>query len=133
MKNFLENQIDKLIQRMIDNEKGYGWKNHPFRSHNGTYILGEPFDYIIISPTVKLAFDAKQTIWDKYKIVDKDIKQAYNLYKMSKYGFDSFFLVLFKMNILKKVDIKTFFNILTNRKYLKIDDGIDFDYKKLFT
>lgn len=95
MKNNFEYQIDKLIEVINRSGKGFGWKNQPHRLHNGKYISGECFDYIILSNNYKCAFDAKETISNAWIITKKDIKQADNLYNLSKHGIDCFFLVYF--------------------------------------
>jgi penicillin-binding protein-related factor A (putative recombinase) len=132
MKNYLENQIDRLISTINLSGKGYGWKNHPYRSHQGIYISGEPFDYVIITQKKKLCFDAKMTNRSIYAIREKDIRQAVRLKKLSNCGIDCFLLILFKEEHLKKLPIDDFFEILSSRKSINVNDCEEFNYKELF-
>lgn len=126
--NVLENNLDKLINHINQNNLGFGWKNHPDRTHEGLYISGECFDYIIINQYGVYCFDAKETICDKWVIKKKDIKQGVNLEKVHKYGHDCFFLIYFKkLKQLKKLPIELFSEILKSRKYVKPEDCMNFD------
>ena len=132
MKNYLENQIDKLIENLILYGKGFGWKNFPHRNHEGIYIKGEPFDYVIFTSKYKLCFDAKMVKGNIWNIRNKDIKQAINLKKVyDTNGIDCFFLILFN-KALKEIKINRFFEILKIKKSINSNDCIEFDYKKLF-
>lgn len=126
--NVLENNIDKLIKYINENNLGFGWKNHPNRTHEGTYKQGECFDYVIINSNGVFCFDAKETIKDRWVIKAKDIKQGANLEKVSTYGHDCFFLIYFKQfKEIKKVPITIFNEILKTRKYIKSTDCINFN------
>jgi penicillin-binding protein-related factor A (putative recombinase) len=127
MKNYLENQIDKLITWIIENNLGFGWKNHPLRNHQGVYIDGEPFDYTIMTKKGFFCFDTKETKKNTWSILDKDIKQACNLHKCSKFGAASFFLIYFiTSKKLLKIDIDKFLAIISERKHIKMSECIEF-------
>jgi penicillin-binding protein-related factor A (putative recombinase) len=133
MNNYLESQIDKLIAHINDNELGFGWKNHPNRTYNGTFISGEPFDYCIFTKSKKVCFDAKETDKAVWNIQKKDIIQAKNLYKVSlASGIEAFFLIYFiTSKSLVRIKINDFLNILAERKHIKQSDCQIWDYKVL--
>jgi penicillin-binding protein-related factor A (putative recombinase) len=133
MKNFLEYEINKLISYVNDNNLGFGWKNHPNRLYNGTYVDGEPFDYVIFTRKHKYAFDAKQTEQSVWNICKKDKVQAYNLLKLSKSGINCFFLIYFiSPKKLVRISITDFFKILEQRSHIKITDCKIWNYKEIF-
>ena len=124
--NPFENQINKLVDSII--KSGYfGTKLHPHRLHDGTYVDGEPFDYMIALPEYKACFDAKSIHGDSWKFEKKDIKQAANLKHCKNAGLDSFFIVyFFKLRKMIKFDVDVFLNVLAEkRKYLKPDEGTE--------
>lgn len=130
--NYLENQIDKLILYINTYNIGFGWKNNCKRNFKGEYIQPEPFDYCIFTNNKKLVFDAKETDKPKWVILPKDKKQAVNLFKCYKTGVESFFLIYFiTESKLVKIDITKFFDVLTTRKYVTINDCVEFNYKEL--
>lgn len=132
MNNYLENQVNKLIDYINDNELGFGWKNHPNRNFKGTYIKGEPFDYCVFTKTKNLVFDAKETIKNVLNLQTKDIKQVYNLMKCYNSGCDAFLLIYFISDKkLLRCDVKDIFDILSDRRYIKQSDCIKFDYKEI--
>jgi hypothetical protein len=132
MKNYLENQIDKLINTINLSNKGFGWKNHPNRNHQGVYLEGEPFDYVIFTSKSICCFDAKMINGNRWDIKDKDVKQAINLKKIYETNrAECFFLILFDRN-LKMIMINRFFEMLQIKKSIGINDCTEFDYKKLF-
>lgn len=124
MKNDFEYQVNKLVSYINKNELGFAWKNHPCRLHDGKYIEGEPFDYIFLTKKAKCVFDCKETHSDKYNILPKDIKQAHNLLACTiSPSIESFFLIYFyKYKTYRKLDINNFFEILSQRKYIKFED-----------
>lgn len=132
--NQLENQIDKIITYINNNDVGFGWKNHCNRLHTGKYISGEPFDYIILTAKYKIVFDAKETISNKWQVKQKDKKQAINLLKCYNVGMESFFLIYFKKDSTQvlKIDILDFLDIMKTRSYIKISDCKVWNYKELF-
>jgi hypothetical protein len=132
MKNYLEHEIDKLLDYINNQNKGFGWKNHPNRNHNGVYLQGEPFDYVIFTIKNKICFDAKMVKGNIWVIEEKDIKQAINLQKVyNTNGIDCFFLILFNKS-LKQIKINRFFEILKYKKSININDCNNFNYKELF-
>lgn len=134
MKNDFENRINRLIQAINNSGRGFGWQNQPKRSHEiGTYLEGEPFDFIILSPEYKCVFDAKMTKQDNYKIEKKDIKQANNLFKCYMTGMDAFFLIyFFKKNTYRKIHILDFLDILGTKKNIKFEDCEKFRLERMF-
>lgn len=131
MNNYLEYNINQMINFINKNNLGYGFKLHPNRNYKGVYISGESFDYIILTPANIFCFDAKQTINDRWVLKKKDKKQALNLIKISKFGAKSFFLIYFiKYNKLMKLDIENLFKFLNKRKYVKMSDCSLFNYKE---
>jgi penicillin-binding protein-related factor A (putative recombinase) len=132
MNNYLESQINKLLNFINENEIGFGWKNHPNRLYNGSFVQGEPFDYSIMTKYSKMCFDAKETDKTVWNITKKDLIQAKNLYSVGLSGIESFFLIYFiNSNELMKISIKKFYNILEERKHIKQNDCIPFDFKEL--
>lgn len=136
MNNILEYSIDKLIKNLIDSKKGFGWKNHPNRNYKGTYIIGEPFDYCIITPNKIHVFDTKITSKSNtWSILKKDKKQAINLKKCSELNpnVNSYFLIYFKVeHKIKKIMMDDLFKILKVRQHVKINDCLEFNIKKEF-
>lgn len=134
MNNYLESQVDKLIDFIIKSEIGFGWKNHPNRLFNGSFVQGEPFDYCILTKFKHVCFDAKETEKTVWNIAKKDIIQAKNLLAASKSGIECFFLIYFiTSKQLVKINIADFLEILLgeNRKHIKPTDCIPFDFKEL--
>ena len=130
--NYLENQINKLITYINENDLGFGWENFCKRNFNGEYIQPEPFDFCIFTKKGQMVFDAKETDKEKWVILPKDKKQALNLFKCSKVGIEAFFLIYFiTTSELMKIDINHFFDIMTTRKYIMQSDCVKFDYKEL--
>lgn len=134
LKNDFENRINRLILAINNSGRGYGWQNQPKRSHEtGTYLEGEPFDFIILSSGYNCVFDAKMTQQDNYKIMKKDIKQANNLFKCYMTGMDAFFLIyFFKKNTYRKIHILDFLNILGTKKNIKFEDCEKFRLERMF-
>lgn len=131
MKNSFESQINKLIKYIFD--IGYfGTKLHPNRNHEGQYIEGEPFDYMIVLPNYKACFDAKMSKGMRWRFEKKDIKQAENLKHCKNASMDAFFLVYFSdYKRMVKYDVDLFLSVLAEgRKHLKITEGEEWDYKK---
>jgi hypothetical protein len=121
--NFLEDQINKVIKYINENNLGFGWKNHPNRNYQGVHIDGEVFDYNIITKNKSYFFDCKQTELLTWHILKKDIKQLLNLNKIDDCGHDAFILIYFiQDNKLMKIQPKRVLNILSNRKFIKPED-----------
>lgn len=132
MNNYLESQINKLVSQINDKKLGFGWKNHPNRTHDATYLQGEPFDYCILTKKVKICFDAKETDKAVWNIAKKDIVQAKNLYLASLSGVECFFLIYFiTQKKLVRIKIDKFLEILAERKHIKITDCQSWDYRRL--
>jgi penicillin-binding protein-related factor A (putative recombinase) len=66
------------------------------RSHDGRYIKGEPFDYIVIMAGKTYCFDAKTAAKDVLYEKSIPLEQFNNLLLAEKQGATVFFLVLFK-------------------------------------
>lgn len=134
--NYLENQLNQLIKHVNSSNLGFGWKNNADRNHQGTYLGGEVFDYIIINKNGVYCFDAKETVLSKWNIRDKDIKQGANLFKTGNSNRQCFcFFVIYykKLNKLRKLNIQTFSNILAERMYVRPEDcDEEFNYRKMF-
>ncbi|HIZ77917.1 MAG TPA: Holliday junction resolvase RecU [Firmicutes bacterium] len=129
---YLETQVEKVIAYL--KTMGYwGQKNYPYRTDSGIYIDGEPFDYYIITNKVKLAFDAKECNSARWQIREKDIKQANNLVKLSRCGFDAFFLVYFvHEDKVIKFDIATVMQTLSQgRKNMKSNEGKEYRFEDI--
>lgn len=124
MKNDFEYQINKLVEYINKNKLGFAWKNHPHRLHDGKYIKGEPFDYIFLTKNIKCVFDCKETHKENYNILEKDIKQAYNLLAcLISPGVESFFLIYFyPYKTYRFLNIEKFFEILSQRKNIQFED-----------
>jgi len=130
--NYLENQINKLIEYINDNQLGFGWKNHCKRNFQGVYISPEPFDYCIFTKTKKLVFDAKETDKSVLNLQTKDIKQIINLMKCYNFGLEAFLLIYFISDKkLLRCDVKDILGILSDRKHIKQSDCKSFDYKEI--
>lgn len=134
MKNDFEHRINQLIIAINKSGRGFGWQNHPNRTHAGRYIDGEPFDFVILSDNYNCVFDAKMTILDNYKIEKKDIKQAQNLFNCYRYSqSDAFFLIYFhKEKKYRKLHIIDFLNLLNVRKNIKYTDCEEFRLERMF-
>lgn len=132
MNNYLESQIDKLVSQINDKKLGFAWKNHPNRTHGGSYLEGEPFDYCILTKKYKVCFDAKETDKSTWAICKKDIVQAKNLYLASLSGIECFFLIYFiTQKKLVRIKIDKFLEILAERKHIKMNDCVTWDYRRL--
>lgn len=130
--NYLETQVNKLIDNINVKNLGLGWKNHPCRTHSGTYVVGEPFDYCIITKNVKYFFDCKETEGSTIQLAKKDLKQISNLVKLANSGVECFLLIYFKkLQKLVRVDVKKIMKILETRRHIKVTDGVAFNYKKI--
>lgn len=123
MNNYLEYQIDKLIEK-IDKLGFHAHKNNPHRNHEGQYLKGEAYDYDLFLPNYKACFDAKMSEKEYYTILEKDIKQLNNLKKCKASGMDSFFLIYFKkLNKLLKFDVDIIISQLKESKRINYKLG----------
>lgn len=88
-----ENQIKKVCG-YINKSGGFAHKFCPERTADGTYVRGEPFDYMVITNSYKAVFDAKECSGNKWSMRKKDIKQCNELKKCKNAGFSAYFLIL---------------------------------------
>jgi len=86
----LEKNLNKLFSRMPLFYK----KLHPHRLHNGQYVEGEPFDYLLIREGMTYCFDAKEQK-DNLYAKEIPIHQFNDLLKAEKHGAVVFFLIYF--------------------------------------
>ena len=87
----LEKNLNKLFSRLPIFYK----KLHPHRLHDGQYVEGEPFDYIVIMEGTIYCFDAKEQNDDLY-FKEIPMHQFNDLLKAEKCGAVVFFLIYFK-------------------------------------
>ncbi|NCC41476.1 MAG: hypothetical protein EOM21_19035 [Gammaproteobacteria bacterium] len=88
----LEQNLNKLFTRL-----NFFWmKLHPHRLFDGTYISGEPFDYIIIREGKTICFDAKECNSNALYASKIPVHQFNDLLKAEKNGAFVFFLIHFK-------------------------------------
>ena len=119
----LERAVEKLFG--IYRQKGiHCHKNNALRNHVGKYLLGEPFDYEILTNPAKV-FDAKEcgSVSLNFNTA-KELKQLKNLYDCEQQGHDAFFLIYFynepKLVRIKASKIKEILE--TGRKSVKSGD-----------
>lgn len=132
MNNYLENQINQMIDFINNNNLGFGLKLNALRNHKGIYISGEPFDYLIITKHGIVCFDAKQTIQTKWNILKKDKKQLHNLLKIKKLNNSKCFIIIYFItkNKLMKINCEDVLKILKTRKHIKISDCNIWNWKE---
>ena len=107
---FLERNIDKICDR-INHMGGFAHKLQPKRTQDGTYLEGEPFDYIVILPNYKAVFDAKEVKGSKWHMVLKDIKQCNEMKKCKNSGFEAYFIFYF-LNKVRTIDVDEVIKVL---------------------
>lgn len=125
----LELKIDQWIKKLLD--KGiYGQKNHAKRLHDGTFVSGEAFDYLIICKGKTYCFDAKESKTEKWSLQNAKLNQIKYLKISENNGAESFFLVYFYgSNQLIRFNIDVIINALTlKQRTLTADKGVPFDY-----
>lgn len=117
--------IELLMGKVIDvlRSKGYfAIKLYPKRTHNGDYIEGEPFDYLIIKNGKVIAFDTKEAKKEKWYIGNAKLSQIKFLRMIKKNGGEAFFLVYFyPYEKFIKYDIDLIIN--TDEKFLTPGKG----------
>ena len=117
--HILEKEINKFL-KYLDSVGIHGHKNNPDRTLDGTFIKGEPFDYEIICKGKVIVFDVKECNADKWRMQEKDLRQANNLVKCRNEGADAFFLVYFyRFKKLIKYDVE----IAIGKKALAPSEG----------
>lgn len=99
-----ENQIQKVCE-YINSMGGFAHKLCAERTINGTFIRGEPFDYIVLTTDYKAVFDAKECKSNKWGMKPKDIKQCNELKKCKNAGFKAYFLICFEGRNVKMIDV----------------------------
>lgn len=130
MINYLESQIDKLIEK-VNNMGFHAHKNNPERLTDGTYISGEPYDYDLFLPNYKACFDAKMCESEKWHMQPKDIKQTNYLKKCKNSGMEAFFLVYFsKTKQLLMFDVDTIIQALSKTKSIEKKLGQKWEIEK---
>lgn len=136
MKNILEYNVNKLIDYLNSKKLGFGFKLHPERLHDGKYITGEAFDYIIITKHKTFYFDAKvvstSRIWTPVK---KDITQAINLKKIKELNknYVCFFLIYFKLEKeIRYLEIDEFYKLKIGNRSIKLKDTKKFNFETFF-
>lgn len=99
-----ENQIKKVCE-YVNKSGGFAHKLCPERTADGTYVRGEPFDYIVIMRGYNAVFDAKECSGSKWSMKPKDIRQCNELKKCKNAGFSAYFLILADKNRVITVDV----------------------------
>ena len=114
-----EMQINKVCE-YINRIGGFAHKLCAERTIQGTFVKGEPFDYIILTKDYKATFDAKQCKTNTWHIVQKDIKQANELKKCKNAGCNAYFLICFENKDVRMIDVDDVIDILKqNKKSIK--------------
>lgn len=100
-----ENQIKKVCE-YINSIGGFAHKLCAERTIQGTFIKGEPFDYIVLTKNYKAVFDAKEVKTDKWHMKDKDIRQCNELKKCKNAGIKAYFLI-YSDGVVRMIDVDT--------------------------
>lgn len=101
-----ERQINKVCD-YIKSIGGFAHKLCAERTIQGTFIKGEPFDYIVLTKNYKAVFDAKECKTRKWRMVDKDIKQCDEMKKCKNAGLKAYFLICFEGTDVRMIDVDT--------------------------
>ncbi len=88
-------QLEKNISQLLDILPLFYKKLHPNRAHNGKYIEGEPFDFIVIKKSEVYCFDTKECSSDCLYFKNIPLHQFNDLLKAEKQGAIVFFLIYF--------------------------------------
>lgn len=125
-------KLETQIQKVLDYVNAIGYhahKNHPERTVDGVYRKGEPFDYEILTPSIKDCFDAKEVQDDTWNMKKKDIVQAENLKHVKNAGLRGYFLVQFGAGSYPMmIDVDKVVNILKkNKKSIHKNLGVKWD------
>jgi len=127
----LEHEIDKVI-KYIDSTNGFATKLYPNKTIDGIFIAGEPFDYFILLPKYKVAFDAKECAGTTWNMKPKDIKQANNLKKVKNAGLHAYFLILFENKDVRQIDIDEVIEVLKQgKKSISMELGKEWELIKI--
>ena len=121
----LEKNLNKLFSRLP-----IFWKKlYPHRLHNGQYVEGEPFDYLILREGEVFCFDAKEQKDNVLYFSEIPIGQFNNLLAAEKQGAKVFFLIYFvKPHKLCFIHPKT---IIDDNKATPDSPQVDNSIKKL--
>lgn len=106
-----EKRVEKVLD-YIDSIGGHAHKNNAFRTIEGDFIKGEPFDYEAFIPGYHCVFDAKKSATDVWHMQKKDLIQANNLKKCKNAGLNAYFLICFENNDVKEIDIDKVVDVL---------------------
>ena len=101
-----ERQINKVCE-YINSIGGFAHKLCAERNIQGTFIKGEPFDYIVLMKEYKAVFDAKECKTRKWRMVEKDIKQCDEMKKCKNAGLKAYFLICFEDHDVRMIDVDT--------------------------
>ena len=101
-----ERQINKVCE-YINSIGGFAHKLCAERNIQGTFIKGEPFDYIVLMKEYKAVFDAKECKTRKWRMVEKDIRQCDEMKKCKNAGLKAYFLICFEDGDVRMIDVDT--------------------------
>lgn len=122
--------LEKNINALMSKLDLFFVKIPCLRSHNGKYLKGEPFDYIVIKEGTTYCFDAKEC--HQKTLYESQIKldQFNEMLKAEKHGAKVFFMIYFVKNkTIKFVHPQT---ILDNKKANIDSKEVNNDLKKTF-
>ena len=109
-------------------------KNYPRRALDGTFIEGEPFDYIVISHGKVHCFDAKECEGRRWSLKNAKFEQVRALLTCERNGAEAYFLVLFKPDKVIRFDATTVCDALqAGKKSLGPEEGAEWDWTELNT
>ena len=129
-RNF-EKQVEKVLN-YVEAIGGHAHKNNAFRTIEGDFIKGEPFDYEIFLPNYKAVFDAKECKTREWHMVDKDIKQCNEMKKCKNAGFKAYFLICYEGHDVRMVDVDTAITTLRRgSKTIRAEGNPEWDLIKI--
>lgn len=104
-------------------------KNYPRRSIDGTFISGEPFDYLAIRDGETHCFDAKECEGKRWSLKNAKFEQVDALCRCAKNGAQAYFLVLFKPDRIVRFDAEQVKAALVGgKKSLGAEEGRGWDW-----
>jgi penicillin-binding protein-related factor A (putative recombinase) len=121
----LEKNLNQLFERL----PMFYRKLHPHRLHNGEYVEGEPFDYLVMMGGETFCFDAKECASSVLYLSKIPLSQFNNLLKAEKHGATVFFLIYFVEN--KKMAFVHPKTILKNDKATSESEQVENNLKKV--
>jgi len=121
--NLLEKTINKYLAYL--NSIGiFATKLSAERLYDGTYLNGEPFDYIILKDKA-ICFDAKESHGEYIQVKEKELKQLKNLLMCESKGHSAFFLCYFyKYKKLCYITASDTQKLLTKKSQIKHTDCV---------